>query len=431
MSFIIGILVFVFSVCLAIALHEFGHFYFAKKFGVYVSEFMIGFGRQIVSKRVGETTYGLKMVLLGGYVKILGMFYPGSDGRKIYNSKGEYTLVESSRRESVSQIPVGHEHRAFYLLSVPKKVVVLLAGPLMNLFLCVLCVFIVTMGIGIKQPSMVLGEVPKCFSVETVGVSSSGSKNPSVSSSTSSNSSGQGCENVTPAYSVGVRKGDKILAVNGKSVSSWNEFLVEVSKIKTDSLVVLSVERDLKVLDFSVSPVKVDGAYKFGVVPSFERSRLGFVDSLSFVQKMGVETFAIIFRLPVAVYDVGMDWFSGQERSDNSIASIVGIAKVSGDIASSDIGFVDKIVSNLMLFASLNMGLFIFNLLPVTPLDGGHIVTALWEGVKRFYLRRFCGVKTYYVDNARMLPFTYVIVGLLLAMTVFLVLADIFNPIQI
>lgn len=121
------------------------------------------------------------------------------------------------------------------------------------------------------------------------------------------------------------------------------------------------------------------------------------------INDMAAQTFNLVLKLPIAVYEVAYDWYKGNERSPNSVASIVGVAKIR-DIADSKASFVDKIVGILLIFASLNMALFIFNLLPLTPLDGGHIATCIWEAIRRT-ASKIRGKNSYtYVDNALMMP---------------------------
>ncbi len=412
MSFIIGVFVFIVLICISISLHEFGHFFFAKKFNAYISEYMVGFGKVLVSKKKDETTYGIKAILLGGYVKILGMFAPGKADRKIYDKKGRITLAEQARIASLEELPKDHTHRAFYRLSVSKKIIVLIAGPMMNLFLCILSVVVAVNIIGIKQPSTVVDNVHKCIVTN------------------SKNTDSNNCENKSPAYLAGIKSGDKILSVDNHLVKSWSDLSNSIARSKA-KVTEIEVERKGKKLRFNLSPMKVGTSYKIGVSPRFETQRLDLLHSGEVIADMAKQTFQIVMRLPLAVYETGKDWYEGNKRSPNSVTSIIGVAKLSGDIAKVDVPFNEKVVANLMLFASLNMALFIFNLLPFTPLDGGHILTCVWEAIMRLYYKYRYNKEFGYVDNAKMMPLTYIVVGLLGAMTIFLMIVDIFNPLSI
>ena len=110
---IIGVLVIVVGLLISVALHECGHMIPAKKFGVYVPEFAVGFGPQIFGVKKGETTYSLRAILLGGYVRLVGMFAPARDGVKTTNRLGKPTLAQEAREASMEEIPEGFVSRAF------------------------------------------------------------------------------------------------------------------------------------------------------------------------------------------------------------------------------------------------------------------------------------------------------------------------------
>ena len=134
---IVGIVVIIVGILASVALHEVGHMLPAKKFGVLVPDYAVGFGPALWKKKIGDTTYALRAILLGGYVKIVGMYAPARPGTRLVGRGGKPTLAQEAREASAEEIPQGQEHRAFYLLSAPKKVVVMLGGPLMNLLIAV------------------------------------------------------------------------------------------------------------------------------------------------------------------------------------------------------------------------------------------------------------------------------------------------------
>ena len=108
MSYLTGIITLIVGLALSIALHELGHLVPAKKFGVLTTQYMLGFGPTLWSKKFGETEFGVKLIWLGGYVRMVGMYAPGHPGRRTHNRKGELTLAEQARQEAQSQIPAGH-----------------------------------------------------------------------------------------------------------------------------------------------------------------------------------------------------------------------------------------------------------------------------------------------------------------------------------
>ena len=133
LAFILGVLFMATGIAVSIALHEVGHLVPAKRFGVRVTQYMVGFGPTMWSRRRGETEYGVKAIPLGGYIRMIGMFPPrkGDDpGTVRVSSTGRFSqLVDEARAASLEEVRPGDENRVFYKLSVPKKVIVMLGGP--------------------------------------------------------------------------------------------------------------------------------------------------------------------------------------------------------------------------------------------------------------------------------------------------------------
>ena len=148
MGSITGIVVITIGILVSVALHEVGHMLPAKKFGVLVPDYAVGFGPALWKKKIGDTTYALRAILLGGYVKIVGMYAPARPGTRLVGRRGKVTLAQEAREASAEEIPQGQEHRAFYLLSAPKKITVMLCGPLMNLLICFVLSAVTMVGIG-------------------------------------------------------------------------------------------------------------------------------------------------------------------------------------------------------------------------------------------------------------------------------------------
>ncbi len=150
--YVLGVVLFAAGIALSIGLHEIGHLVPAKRFGVRVTQYMIGFGPTIWSRRKGETEYGVKAIPLGGYIRMIGMFPPkrGEDQRLVRaSSTGRMSLLmDQARAQSMEELRPGDETRVFYRLSVPKKVVIMMGGPTMNLVIAAVLLTITTTAFG-------------------------------------------------------------------------------------------------------------------------------------------------------------------------------------------------------------------------------------------------------------------------------------------
>ncbi|MEI2643935.1 MAG: site-2 protease family protein [Candidatus Nanopelagicales bacterium] len=201
---LIGIVALVLALVVSIALHEVGHMVPAKKFGVKVTQYMIGFGPTLWSRTRGDTQYGVKAVLLGGYIRMIGMFPPGSGKASHQGRLG--TLIEQAREDSAAEVGPGEEHRTFYNLTVPKKLVVMLGGPVMNLLIAIVLFTVVYAGFGTPTPSTTVDSVTQCV--------------PTASAPDGTCESGG---TPTGAASAGLQPGDVIVAWDGQRVSQWSE----------------------------------------------------------------------------------------------------------------------------------------------------------------------------------------------------------------
>ena len=165
---VIGFVLFLLALLFSIAWHELGHLSFAKLYNVRTTQYMVGFGKTLWSKQVGETEYGFKAVPLGGYIRMVGMVPPGKDGRqKVTTTAMGVTgmfrnIVEETRAGDRSQVSPEDEGRQFYQLHPAKRIVVMMAGPVMNLILAVGIFAILLVGIGVPTPSTTVSQVNAC-----------------------------------------------------------------------------------------------------------------------------------------------------------------------------------------------------------------------------------------------------------------------------
>ncbi len=433
---LIGILLFALLIAASIALHELGHLIPAKKFGVKVTQYMIGFGPTLWSKVKGETQYGFKAVPLGGYIRMVGMLPPGPDGMSREMSTGRFgAMISDARRQSVMEIEPGEESRAFYLLPVRKRVIIMLGGPFMNLLLAFILFGIVLVGIGIPAPSLQVRNVAECTPA-------------SAAAATVPLPSGQ-CPTGTvpsPAVVAGIEPGDTIIAIDGNPAVDWNETTTWI-RAHAGAVATFTVERDGQQLNLPVTiataerPViddqgnptdEVVTAGYVGLGPEYAWVAQPWSAVPAYMWDITVRSVEALVTLPVKLYDlVSNTLIGGEDRSMDSPVSVVGVSRLGGDIAALDEPLTAKVATFLGLAASLNLFLFLFNLLPILPLDGGHVASALYEAIRRKIAHVRGRPDPGPVDTARLLPVAYVVAGALLLMGVIVIWADLVKPISL
>lgn len=436
MSFWIGVGVLVLGLIVSIGLHELGHLLPAKRFGVYVPQYFIGFGPTLWSTTRGDTEYGIKALPLGGYVRLVGMFPPkepgGSKGRGVRGwMRG---VTEDARAYSQAEIPEGGEHRAFYALSTPKKLAVMFGGPVVNLLLAFVLFAIVLSGFGAATPTNKLANVSECVPSDPMAPECAPSDPP------------------TPASEAGIEPGDRILSWGGAQVGTWEDISSAILVGGTAATPVV-IERGHEQLTLTVTPTLAsrpavtdgeidtgaDGAPILteepfvGIGPAYELVPQPLSAVPVVVGEVFTGTAQIVLSLPARLAGIANAVFTDAER-DPSIVGLVGVGRFAGEIASipSDAyGVKERTADMLSLLASLNMALFVFNMIPLLPLDGGHIAGALYEGGRRRLAGIFGRTDPGHADTARLMPLTYAVFALLLGMSVLLAVADIIKPVTL
>ena len=436
---ILGITLFVLLIGASIALHEIGHLVPAKKFGVRVTDYMVGFGPTVWSKVKGETRYGLKAFPVGGYIRMIGMLPPGKndpEGTARSMSTGRLAaMVAQARQQSLEEIQPGDENRVFYKLPVRKRVIIMLGGPFMNLFLAFILFGVVLVGIGVPAPTTAVNSVVACT--------------PSVAQPTGEALPSGACPSgtvPTPAADAGLEPGDVIVSVGPVTSASWDDLTAWIRANPGRSTQVV-VERDggqvslpLTVADIE-RPVydeygevtdQVEQIGFLGVAPVFEYQSQPVSVVPSYMWDLTYRSAAALVSLPIRVYElVDETLIGGGERSLDSPVSVVGASRLGGEIAAMQQPLTSKVATFLGLAASLNLFLFLFNLLPVLPLDGGHVAGALYESVKRFISRVRGKPDPGPVDTARLLPVAYVVAAVLLGVGLVVIWADLVKPITL
>ncbi|MGO4597945.1 M50 family metallopeptidase [Terrabacter sp. 2RAF25] len=446
MLFLVGVLVVVIGVALSIALHEIGHLVPAKKFGVKVTQYMVGFGPTVWSRKRGETEYGIKAIPLGGYVRMIGMLPPrpgDKPGELRTLSTGRFSqMVDQARADSMEEVQPGDEDRVFYKLHPAKKIVIMLGGPVMNLVIAaVLLTGVITL-YGLPQVAPKVGLLSQCVptAAPTLQV-----PQPKC----------QPGDPVAPAKAAGLREGDRVVSVDGKAVTTWEQVSGAIRDSQGRAMTWVVQRGDQKVpvtitpavlqratYDDQGNAVAKDGRLVLasmgfaGITPGQELVKTPLLQAPKFVWDRTVDTASIIVRIPQKMAGVVQAAFGSDERDPNGPISVVGVGRIGGEVAALDIpadegGNWLKIAQLILLIASLNLALFVFNLVPLLPLDGGHVAGALWEAVKKGWARLRNRPDPGFVDVAKGLPVAYAMSLVLITMSVLLIYADIVKPIKL
>ncbi|MFG2086583.1 MULTISPECIES: M50 family metallopeptidase [unclassified Spirillospora] len=397
MAFFLGAGAFVVALLASVMLHEAGHLLTAKRFGMKATQYFVGFGPTLWSTRRGETEYGVKAIPLGGFVKIVG-----------------YTPLE--------EIDEADRPRAFYRQPAPRRAVVIGAGIAANFLFAFLLLMVMAMTIGVREPGTVtstVDEVTPC--VPAGGRAGCGEGRPP-----------------SPAEQAGLRAGDRVIAFGGTPVADWEELTRAIDRAEPGQTVRLVVRRPgvQEPLTLPVTLANVDGEPFVGMsakVVGAGYERTGPLNAAVFAAGGIGRTLAAVGEVAVDVPSAIPRLFSPERESTpgGQVGSVVGATDVSGQIFASDTTARDKIALFLSLVVSLNIFLGALNVLPLLPLDGGHLAVVGYEraraGLNRIRGRPDPGT----VDMTKLLPLTYLVVLLLVGFGVLLILADLFNPLQL
>lgn len=471
--YVFGILIVLVGLAVSIGLHEIGHLLPAKLFGVKVTQYMIGFGKTIWSRKKGETEYGVKMLPLGGYVAMTGMYPPKQPGEAprasttgFLNSvveegpihsrakdggtaelvldadpatgdeprRGVAGLVDEARLASAETIEPGEDHRAFYQLAWWKRVIVMLGGPVMNLVLAFVFFAIMLVGFGMPQSSTTLGQVSECLQPAGSAATQCAADDPAA-----------------PAAAAGLLPGDEIVSVNGNAIEGWDDFraLVATSpgitmqlgilRDGSEQFVSLTPEPNARAVLDEQGRVVTDAAGKtvtevvgmVGATPASETVPQPITAVPAFVGDNVAQVARVISQLPQRMVATWNAAFGAEERDPNGPMSVVGVGRLAGEIVSLDEAPVAARAQTVIgLLGSLNVALFVFNLLPLMPLDGGHVLGAFYEAIKRGIAKLRGKPDPGPVDSAKMVPITFVVVIVFGAMTALLVYADLVKPVN-
>ena len=434
---VLGIVLFALGLMLSIAWHELGHFLAARRFGVRVPEFMVGFGPTVFSRQRGETNFGIKAVPLGGYIRMIGMI-PPAPGQRIGRSRrsGPFQgLIDDVRADSVKDFQPGDEDRQFWTRKPWQRMVVMFAGPFMNLILAAALFLIVLVGFGIPTAQPVVQSVSKCVVPASQAVTTTDCP-PGAPP--------------TPAAQAGFQAGDRIVSFDGRSYDSWEDMQLAIrassgtvpvvverpepnGAAQTITLYPRLIETQLLDLDAartSGEPQYVSGSF-LGLSPIQPVTRQSPEQVAGYIGEMAQRAVTSILALPSKVPALFGAVFLGEQRDVNGPVSVVGVSVLGGEVLASDNAIASEIATMVQLLAAVNVSLFLLNLLPILPLDGGHMLPALWEATKKRIARLRGRPDPGPVDMAKLMPIAYGFAIVIMLYGGLVILADIVNPIKL
>jgi membrane-associated protease RseP (regulator of RpoE activity) len=393
---LIGWVIFIVALLVSVMLHETGHFVLAKKFGMKVTRYFVGFGPTIWSTWRGETEYGIKALPFGGFVKIIGM----------------HSLDDPD--------DPADEPRSFRNKPAWQRIAVLSAGSAMHFLLALVLIFGLALGVGIATDNVTqVGTISPCVP-----------KNLTAYTNGSCAGSGQ----ASPAKLAGLRVGDTITALNGHPASTFSQLTSEIVRMSPGSPVTLTVRRDgqLVTLHTTVAGIHGHGGYLgVGSAVVFQ-----VANPLRAIEYSGT-TFGQVLSgsaRAVAALPAALPKLFAKDRSSTAagqVSSVVGAAEATGSAVASNAGWQYKVSFVLLLIASLNIFVGAFNLLPLLPLDGGHIAVIIFERIRAWWARLRGRPDPGLANMARLLPVSFSLFMILIVFGVALILADIVNPVTI
>lgn len=395
-----GVALFALGIMVTIALHEWGHMRSALACGMKVRRFYVGFGPTVVKWNRKGIEYGFKAVPLGGFCDIAGM-----------------TAMDE----------IDEDERPYAMVYKPwwQRIFVLSGGVLMNILVGLVVLYAVAVTAGLPDPDA--DYTPTVAKTACVPASQ-------IDAQTLSDCTGAG-----PAAEAGIREGDRITAVNGEAVASFVDLRAKLYEMpgKTADL---TVERGTEVLHIDVPVTSVTrmnqagetvtvGAIGVTSEPVDVMRSYGPLDGIGatvrFSGSMLSATLQGLASFPGKIPGVVASIF-GAERDQEGPMSVVGASRVGGELVERS-----QWTMFLMMLASLNFFLALFNLVPLPPLDGGHIAVVIYEKIRDF-IRGLRGIAPGQpADYTKLMPITYVMSAVLLGIGAIVIIADVVNPVRL
>jgi membrane-associated protease RseP (regulator of RpoE activity) len=419
LAYITGIVLFALAILISVSLHEFGHMLTAKGFGMKVTRYFVGFGPTLWSFHKGETEYGVKGIPLGGFVKIVGM-----------------TPLEEDEEE----LDEADKKRVFWRKPLWQRTVVLAAGSVTHFIIGFIALWILVSFVGVVANPAYAEQVEESQNDVLVSVAEC------VASTDTDAAAGDCPEGQIegPAYAAGIENGDQIMAVGDTPVHSWDELVETVSELTPGQEVGLLVHKhDGESIQTAVTPYaatvetedgKTETVARLGVFvytdPAVPTTIAvgpieGIGETFSYTGDMFKETFIALGQLPSKIPPL-WDAIMGGERGQDTPVSVVGASRLGGEMVQ-----YDQWAMFFMLLVVLNYFIGIFNLLPLLPMDGGHIAIAWYEKARSWIAAKRGMPDPGRVDYLKLMPLTYAVIVLLGGFMLLTITADIVNPITI
>ncbi len=394
---LLGWVIFIVALLVSVMLHETGHFVLAKRFGMKVTRYFVGFGPTIWSTWRGETEYGIKALPFGGFVKIVGM----------------HSLDDPDDPED--------EPRAFRSHPAWQRILVLLAGSAMHFLLALVLVFGLALGVGIANDNTTqLGTISACVpaSVSAYDNGTCGSDAPA-----------------SLAKLAGLRAGDTVTAFDGHPVSTFTQLGDAIRAVPPGSSATITVRRDGKLVTLPITPASVSGrsGSYLGIGPAV---LFQVANPLRAIEYSGTTFGQVLVGSAQAVGDLpaALPKLFASDRSSTAagqVSSVVGAAEATGTEVASNAGWQYKVSFVLLLIASLNIFVGAFNLLPLLPLDGGHIAVIIYERIRAWFARLRGRPDPGLANMAKFVPVSFSLFVVLIFFSLTLALADIVNPVSL
>ena len=393
---LLGWIIFIFALLFSIMLHEAGHFVTAKKFGMKVTQFFVGFGQTLWSWTRGETEYGVKVVPAGGYVKIVGM-----------------TALED--------VDPADEPRSFRRQPGWQRAIVLVAGSFMHFALAFFLLIVLALGIGlVNDNSTKIGTVSPCIPVSMTAFDNGTCQRGALPS---------------PAKAAGIRNGDKVIAIGGQRVRNWTQLGAAIRAQPEGKPVAITVLRGGQQLVLHATPAQVRGRHGsyLGIGNAATFQRLGPLSAVSYAGSTFGQVLAgsvtAVGHLPAAIPDL---FAKDRARTPaGQVSSVVGVGGITAQVVAAKDSWKIKVAYVLLIVISLNIFVGAFNLLPLLPLDGGHLAVVIYERVRAWLARLRGRPDPGLVDMRKLIPVSVGVFALLVGLGLLLITADIFNPIHI